>query len=283
MMTADDDLEQRLHNWFVDDARRMPQDVLEASIDSISSTGQVERRRWLRLLQGRPWPTIAAAAAIVLAVTGGSLLISRSGPGVVGPTGSPAVQGSWDPDAEFRIGPDQENPSPDGAGAPDVWSYLESGPDVHDPTAYRLLPSFDGGGPAPYGGPQRWYEPEVEFLFVGIEPGESAIALHPWTGTPQTARSAVLAWRSPASGTATIRGMVRMASIDCGPVTAAGIDFAIDAVSTTVFETHVPLAGRAGFQATTRVQPGDFVYFIVAAGSESNCDEAYLDARIGVR
>ena len=49
----------------------------------------------------------------------------------------------WDVARDFRIAPNQANPSPDQMGNPAVWDYLYDPTGQTKPAAYKLLPGFD--------------------------------------------------------------------------------------------------------------------------------------------
>ena len=284
-MTHGDDLEQRLRGWLVDDARPMPGQVLTASLDAIPITRQVPRTRWIRWLRFGPSPTIATAAAVIaVAILGAALISSRPGNG---PGAGPRA---WDPAAEFRRSPNEENPSRDSAGTPDVWRYLASGADAHDPAAYQPLSAFYVTD-APGQEDQAWHHPGFDYLQVGVAPtgvpggpaqpgSEPAIMLMPSTDNGTT-RSAVLAWRSPASGIVTVTGSVMVAY--CGNYDGDGIDFSVDSGSASLFTAHIAYRGEAQVQATTSVIAGDSLYFIVAPGADAECFMTTLKARIELR
>jgi hypothetical protein len=80
-MIDDRDAERRLEEWLHEDARPMPQYVLESSIEAVARTGQKSRYRpvALRWLDGRRLAAGAIAAVLVAAVTVGSGVFERFG------------------------------------------------------------------------------------------------------------------------------------------------------------------------------------------------------------
>jgi len=217
---------------------------------------------------GSPVTGSRSAVVIVLAVLVGPLAIDR-GRSLWNAIGGGTEVEVWEAAVEFRHAPNQLNPSPDGYGNRDVWSYLRSSTSAHDPTTYLPLPNFSG---------DTWNDPGLVNLYVGgwAEEPEGSLVLHPWSdGTLR--RNAILAWTSPVSGGISIHGIVGRAQPSCAERTGEVL-FSIDRGSTSLKTISLLLGQSVDFDYSTTIAAGESLYFVVDAGPDARCDLTYLGA-----
>ena len=187
---------------------------------------------------------------------------------------------AWDPVADFRLFPNQTNPSPDSLGNPGVWNYMFSDNLAHDPTHYHLLPHYsiidanreewDSGDPS-----SPFRTPLVGHLAQG-----RLIVLHPFGGQQISfGHFAILAWRSPVAGTIDVNGNVFLGDFSCTNL-GSGINWSIDNGSSSLLTSSLPSGGSLNFSLSTTVRVGDTLYFIVDPGFDSLCDSTDLSLLI---
>lgn len=283
-MNPDQQTERLLEDWLDDEARPMPQHVLEAALEAVSRTTQVGRKGRFAVpwLDQRVLAVGMAAAVFVLAVIAAPFIAENLDglfgpqPGG-GPDGSPGEAQVWDPAADFRGSPNQLNPSPDRYGNPDVWSYLRSASDAHDPAGYSALPDFE----VVNGNAMLWYERDLFSLLIGHRREEPTIWFHPWSdGNRANNHHAVLGWRSPVTGIVTLSGRVEHTEPTCIVGLTDGTTFSIDHEGTTLRTIVVTPGEREAFEVTALVASGEALYFVVDPGRASNCDNTSLQLTI---
>ena len=269
-MIDDRETERRLEDWLHAEARSMPQDVLEASIEAVARTGQVSAQRpaILRWLGDRRLVAVGAVAAVfAIAVALTPRLMDRSS---AVPGAAPGDQ--WDPAVDFLPALDHSNPSPDRYGNADVWSYMRSASDSHDPKTYVLLPHFVVEGTS-----DTWYDERLVSLAVGHIQDRRSVWFHPWSsGVRSENHHAILRWRSPVSGTVEVTGNVDHGEPTCRVGTTDGTTFFIDREGESLDEIGLEPGGTAPFETTVDVDPGVSLYFVVDPGRASNCDTTHL-------
>ena len=85
------------------------------------------------------------ALALALLVTLGQFSAAATLAAPLTPKGVAATTlvpcNTWDLATDFRVAPNQENPSRDACANPNVWYYM-TGPENRDPAAYTLLSLF---------------------------------------------------------------------------------------------------------------------------------------------
>jgi len=272
-MTSDHDVERRVEDWLEAEARPMPHHVLEGALEAIPRTSQVGTRRigpaWLRY---RSVALLAGAALVVLIVAAGALTVDRlrhlwDGTGAV-----PSEPRVWDPVADWLSAPNQENPSPDNYGNPNVWSYMRSTSSLHEPTNYILMPNYEVDWPGFLG--EAWYEPAMINVVVALQVADGSIYLHPTGGV-----HAILAWISPVVGEITIDAVVARPQKPC-EAPSDGLLFSIDRGSETLRTMKLDLGQRTDLNLNTTVDIGDTVYFVVDADGDANCDLTQLQVTI---
>jgi len=265
---SDSEMERLLEDWLDDEARPMPPQVLESSLEAVTRTNQVGgsafSRRW------RPSPIFASAmavAAVVLIVAFGPTIADNVGGWLAEPSESPGVLLVWDPSTDFLNAPDQQNPTPDQYGNGGVWSYLRSRTNEHDPANYQLLPNFDPARDA-------WYERDLVNTLVSQD--GYAMALHGWSdGNPANNHFAILGWTSPVTGSVTILGGLWSGQPNC-PEPADGISFSLDRGAETLEVRRIPNGGSSNLRLTVYVEEGQTLYFINDPGSDARCDTLFL-------
>jgi hypothetical protein len=144
----------------------------------------------------------------------------------------------WSLAGDFRIAPDQQNPSSDAYGHPGVWSYMQSTGDSHDPTTYSLLPVFQTNEDGVTGLEDWTASPCSEgsdcFPHIGINATGSDQILNggtvAWpTGAilvhPSPTNMAVVGWTSPINGRVTMSGSFDLVQQpNCGNGVVATLD-----------------------------------------------------------
>ena len=253
-------------------------------MNRIRSIGRMFRNTWLLLA--------SVAFAFVLLVTlsqlGASATLAAAPPTPNATAGTTLVPcDHWDLAADFRVSPDQENPSRDACGNPNVWYYM-TGPESRTAGAYSLLPSFDPS--ALNLGLQRWsiadeppsltYNPSGSPVFNGTETyPPHGIAVH-----PNHSSLVIAGWRSPISGRVAIAGSVADLNASYGD----GIRWFVDKGAANLASGAIPNGGTEDFQDGTGggnltevwVSKGEFLYFIVHRDGTYYCDSTGLDVVI---
>lgn len=285
-MRSDQELERLLEDWLDAEARPIPHEVLEGALESISRTSQVGSRRGLRWFADRPMGLVLAAGVVVLLAVIGGLAVERFAFLLTDGSGSepPRV---WNPVADWRRAPNQENPSHDRMGTSGVWRYMQStSPDSHDRTAYVLLPNYegvdawkqegmDGTSPDLH---EAWNEPTLINAFIGLgEPrGKGPLLyLHP-------AVNVILGWSSPLQGEVAIEGVVARPQDPCS-VPHGRLLFTIAHDSNTLRSIGLDVGDESGFDLHTAVSVGDTIYFVIAAGADARCALTSLQLQITSR
>jgi hypothetical protein len=268
------DIERELADWLDDEARPMPQHVLESSLEAVSRSSQVGGRQRFGFgwFNQRFLAIGATATVVILLVLGGSTILANltgffgPGPGT-GPT-PPAGAQVWDPAVDFLEPPNQQNPSPDRYGNPDVWGYLRSWDGQYAADQYVALPNFDAEL-------RQWYERDLVNLAVSRGPGPNEVSLHGWSdGTPANNRGAILAWHSPISGSVTLSGSVETET-SCSEV-ADGVFLSIERDDETLEAFHLALGQARSFSFQATVELGQTIYFVNDPGEDARCDTALL-------
>lgn len=212
-------------------------------------------------------------------------------------TPTPTPLATWDIVQDFRIVPNQENPSRDSYGNPGVWSYLESSSLVHNPSTYSLLTNFITD--AFYiQGLQEWhgntvYDPKNILSRVGINTTgtmQQAYSISWLTDIinahPNTGQMVIVAWKSPVDGSVKISGGVIDLDNNCGN----GIKWFIDKDSVNIAQGQFSDGGSQNFSNGTNgsnlinisVSHGQFLYFIVDPNGEFGCDSTGITATISL-
>lgn len=286
-MRSDEEIEHLLAQWLDAEAQPMPRGVLEGTLESISRTAQVGGRwRGLTWSGSRPVGMVLAGALLVLVAVTGGLALDRFG--FLFPAGS--GQGParvWDPAADWRRAPTQENPSRDAYGNAGVWRYMQStSSNSQDLTRYVLLPNYegidawnqagmDGTSPDLH---EAWNEPALTNAFVGLAEPEGKVPLiylHP-------AVNVILGWTSPVHREITIEGVVARPQDPCA-VPHGRLLFAIDRGSQALRSIVLDIGDESAFSLNTTVAVGDVVYFVVDADGDARCGLASLRLTITTR
>jgi hypothetical protein len=197
----------------------------------------------------------------------------------------------WDVARDFRIAPNQVNPSPDRWGNTAAWSYLYSPTGEQDPAAYKLLPNF-GTDKFDVQGLESWWGtnvsnndddlPAVGINATGHEVSTPAapsvhwpageVLVHPWRGQP-----VVIGWRSPVVGSVFVTGQVSLAQQpNCGD----GIDWAFDRGANVLAHGTIQLLQTNSWHLRTHLSRGESLYLVVAPRANIFCDSTLVDLTI---
>jgi len=194
----------------------------------------------------------------------------------------------WDVAADFRIAPNQANPSPDQRGNPSVWSYLFSTTGQLQPADYQLLPLFDTDK-FQVPGLESWWGPNVsnpedqlpaaginatghDVHVLNIDWPAGRVIVHPWSGQP-----VVIGWRSPVPGDVFVTGSVKLAQHpNCGD----GISWALDLGAQTLRHGAIQQFQRQAWSAQVHVKRGQSLYLVVVPGPSYSCDSTLVQFTI---
>jgi hypothetical protein len=267
-MRSDHEIERLVEDWLEDEARPMPHDVLEGALEAIARTPQAGVRGLFGRQRSGLVGILVATGVLALAVLAGGLAINRIGSLLSTASESPGSEQVWDPTADWRSAPNQENPSPDRYGNAGVWRYMRGTSTGHDPVRYILMPKFQRDLPGFLG--EAWSEPAMINVFVARLVADPSTYLHPTSGV-----YAILAWRSPVAGEVRIEGVVARPQNPCDEP-SHGLLFSVDRGSETLRTLSLDLGQSTDFNLNTMVGIGDTVYFVVDADGDANCDLAQL-------
>lgn len=187
---------------------------------------------------------------------------------------------TWHLMSDFRLYPEQENPSRDSYGNPAVWYYLRGTLD-RNPQGYSLLSNFD----------QNWKDNlDWQAWNLGSSVwrlGPAALSdptqidqihVHPYINT-----TVAVGWQSPIDGVISISG--RVTDSDCGG--SDGVSWFIDKGATPLASggvncTEQLFSDGSGSENLTDVvvSSGEFIYFVVHPRSSTNWDTTLLDITI---
>jgi hypothetical protein len=268
---SDHDLDRELADRLARRARPASPRVLDTALARIRTVPQARAAHgaWM----DRAVLAVALAGVLVLAVLAGPPAVDR----LAGLTGGPRQTGAssqpgmlWSGALQFRAAPNQQNPVGDGYGNDDVFSYLRNGGSVDDPVGYLVLPDFASDGI------DRWYDPNVPGLYLGLGPGPNRLELRP-SGGGDTSHAAILAWRSPVDASVTVTGSIEVDAA-CGD----GILFSIHQGVTTI-EQRALANGTVQFTDDVVVRTGETLYVLVAPGANDQCDTSWLTVDIATQ
>lgn len=208
-----------------------------------------------------------------------------------------AVRGQlvgWNLFDDFRLHPEQANPSPDQFGNPDVWSYMMADDDgLMDPSSYTLLPGYDHSGdifnveywygPAPVFGqfPDGWpfvLRSKSDYRWMTVHPGDPLRESQPWV---------VVGWTSPIKGNVALAGYLEDTSGQPTPPSKDGVDWRIE--TTTGGTTRLEASGSIGElgklilpDLTFDVLPGDTLWLMVGPRTNFVWDQINAEVSIEV-
>ncbi len=181
------------------------------------------------------------------------------------------VVGVWDAADDMLIAPNHANPNPDRYDNA-TWSYMWSSVRVHNPAQYRLFTHYTVVDAFR----EQWDVGDVQATpfpprpLVGLDRPGGRIIMAPY---PE--QFAVLAWKSPVSGTVDLEGSVA-SSDPC----SHGMDWTLDQGATSFL--HGTLGGGQGqtFNGSLTVASGESLYFVLDPGPDDICDTAVVELTI---
>jgi hypothetical protein len=202
--------------------------------------------------------------------------------------GSVPASSIWDLAEDFRRAPDQSNPSPDGFGDDNVWSYRFG----YRGSSYQLLRDFS----TRYfhtKGLQVWWgdvviDPRIHLPEVGVNAtGHDVVYDGPHSGGrpiywplgevlvhPLPDQAVVIGWRSPISGDVTMSGDLWLAQHpNCGN----GIDWVLQIGDRVLRSGTIGEFDTAEWSVPRQhVRAADAVYLIVDAKNDYACDSTVV-------
>lgn len=210
-----------------------------------------------------------SGAAGAAAAEGGAAGAGGRG-GDAGAAGCDVDSSGWNVSRDFRIAPDNENPSRDRHGNVGVWHYLERpAGQTHSSSQDSSLSTF-----LVVADTNRWQSPLRDAFHLV---GRGTATCDPLFMHPFIEAHAVVGWRSPATTTVSVTGAFRDADATCGN----GIAWFVDLESETLAQGSFANGGEATLDAEEltgiEVTEGDMLYFIVSAEGEHSCDSTTAD------
>lgn len=192
--------------------------------------------------------------------------------GAGGEGGSPSIDGRvWDLSLDFRLSPNQENPSRDAFGNAGVWHYLErptgagSSQDTYLST-FQVITDTN-----------RWQSPlRTDFHQVGRNTAAGSFVFM----VPHNVANAVVAWESPIDGTVRVAGTLGDGDTSCGN----GVTWSIQRGDTVLASggingnLEVPLSDPD--LDAVAVTPGTRLHVVIGADSEHSCDTTVVDLQV---
>jgi hypothetical protein len=280
-MKSDSDIERLLEDHLEETARPMPVDVLESAIEAVGRTRQgragipfVDRLGRIPLVLGGVVATLLLLVTVTMSLDRFGFIWFGQQPSLTPtPLENPR---RWDPAADFRLRPNEQNPGPDSYGNDDTWAYLRTPTDgARDPSRYVSMTEFLPAGPTRFA---AWADPLRPGAEIGVSKAEGFVAMTPYVAGDDTV-GVVLRWLSPFDGSVRITGKVTSIQFDC-PVAATGVRFYIDRGGVTLESYRLQLAGSANLDLTASVGRGEALHFVVDPLSASNCDTISLEMTI---
>jgi hypothetical protein len=201
----------------------------------------------------------------------------------------PAARPTWDLTGDFRVSPNQENPSADSYGHQAVWTYGHEPAGSTDPSAARNLVQFTTNKFGVPGLEAWWgshpslpddYLPAVGYNATGhdvVSPGTihwpaGAVLVHPWWLEP-----VVIGWRSPVWGTLEVTGGVALAQQpNCGD----GIGWALSTNGSTLAAGTINSLQTNRWSTTLHVKRGQRLYLFIDPLGSIYCDSTLVELRL---
>ena len=239
-------------------------------------------RRVLAIPGGLMVATCGLALITVIAIAGAASGVPRVDGAMSGPT---TTCTSWNLASDFRVYPNQENPSRDSCGNPGVWSYMRS--DANR-TTFNVLTAFITNSSG-IEGLEFWHVPGQPALGYNATGVEQTVDQHPFPANvigahPSTSESVTVGWRSPVSGQVSVAGTIA----DLDPKWGNGVKWYLQKGSDTLASGSIANGGSQQLSqgtggaslASLPVSAGDFLYVIVDANGDNDCDLTQIDLTI---
>ena len=165
----------------------------------------------------------------------------------------------WQPSRDWTS---NTNPDDDWYGHPDVWRYQYN----TDETDFDPANHLD----------MQYYTSNYWQAAPSSDPGHYARLYSTGSVHPDDAADPIRTWVSPISGTVTIAGTLS-GGYGCGD---GAIGYIHQGDSQLWTATIGPGSDSASYDLTTRVRPGDKLYFRLNSGVNQHCDVTTFDPRI---
>ena len=214
-----------------------------------------------------------------------AVLVLLAGIAAPGPAGALPARTMWNLADDFRLFPDQANPSPDRLGHDAVWSYRQ----VTQGGRYALL-----GGYTTHkfhiAGLESWWGSTVpvdeadRLPAVGINAsGHTAhysgitwpageVLVH-----PLTASAVVVAWTAPVTGNVVASGSARLAQPHCADTVGLSVLVEGHRLFRAVVRVPAPVSWSAG---RLHLHRGQRLYVAIDADGSDTCDSTLLDLAV---
>jgi uncharacterized protein YneF (UPF0154 family) len=183
----------------------------------------------------------------------------------------------WDLVSDFRIAPNNVNPSPDSLGNNDVWYYMRSNSLSDDPSKFELLSNFKTNA-YNIDNFQWWFSPNSydgtpyvainatgkKLTYLSFTVPIGGITVHPGSG-----KYVIIGWQSPILGNVSLSGTIKDLDPNCGD----GIIWYINQGSKKLVQKVLPSGEKENFLIPQiEVQQGDFLYLLIGPNNSYNCD-----------
>lgn len=255
-----------------------------------------------------PLTRVALVALVVMGALGGAVVTGAAplshaaaphaatrSTAVAAARASAAPCAGWSLVDDFRITPQQANPSPDRCGNGAVWSYMQSATLAYETSTYTTTGMIFSDSRNGIAGLEGWagsYDDAGKGGLPAMVFNSTRQTQHPLTVTfpphvvsvhPAPNRLAVIGWRSPISGEVAITGGVTDLDATCGN----GIAWAIQQNAATLARGVIPNGGAQSVQTGALgdlthvpVTAGDFLYFVVDPNGDYTCDSTGVSFQI---
>jgi len=239
-------------------------------------------------------PVTLAPGTVAVTTPNGSVVTTPNGTPVTKPAGpgsngggptattAPPTPRRWKLALDYRTHP-QQNPFPNYAGGPPVWTLMQSASLA--PGSYTKLPTY---APSFAAGVVAWHGasktcgglPAIGVALVG--PAKICTATIPASAaflSPDASHLAVAAFKSPRTTNLAIQTGMADLDASCGD----GVSYSIDKGTTVLASGTLTNGGSKVLPLTqTHVNAGDTIYFIIGPGASGNadCDATQLQVTI---
>lgn len=202
--------------------------------------------------------------------------------------GAATVPAQFDVAADWRLAPNQANPSPVRGVAVAEWAYMYSTTEPADRANYQLLPDFSTHK-FNIAGLQSWWAPNVsnpddDLPTVGINASGNdltygtlvwpagAVLVHPWTNEP-----VIVAFQSPSDGMYAITGGLSMAQHpNCGN----GIGWSLDRTSKHLAHGQILPTETANWSLSTHLDKYQRIFLVISPLHSVGCDATLVQLTI---
>lgn len=194
----------------------------------------------------------------------------------------------YDVAMDWRLAPNQANPSPVRGGGVAQWAYMYSTTEPADRANYQLLPDYATNKFGIHG-LQTWWGPNVssaddnlpavginasghDATFKGVVWPAGAVLVHPWANEP-----VIVAFRSPSDGTYAVNGSVAMAQ---HPSCSNGVGWSVDRTATPLQHGQILPTTTASWSLSTHLDKYQRIFLVISPLGTIGCDSTLVHLTI---